>query len=57
MKAPTLFATMYMSAAPQDAVLASMLKTGAIGRFWHPRTATIRIVQWDFGEFPFHELR
>jgi cytochrome c peroxidase len=42
MKAPTLFTTMYMHAAPQDAVLASMRRTGAIGRFWHPRTRAMQ---------------
>jgi hypothetical protein len=42
MKAPTLFTTMYMHAAPQDAVPASMPRTGAIGRFWHPRTRTMQ---------------
>jgi hypothetical protein len=42
MKAPTLFTTMYMHAAPQDAVLASMRRTGAIGRFWQPRTRAMQ---------------
>src|SRR5215204_1952943 len=42
MKAPTLFTTMYMHAAPQDAVLASIRRTGAIGRFWHPRTSAMQ---------------
>jgi len=38
MKSPTLFTTMYMHAAPQDAVPASMCRTGAIGHFWDHRT-------------------
>jgi hypothetical protein len=42
MKAPTLFTTMYIHAAPQDAVLASMRRTWAIGRFWHHRTSAIQ---------------
>jgi hypothetical protein len=42
MKAPTLFTAMYMHAAPQDAVPASMRKTGAIGSFWLHMTATIQ---------------
>jgi hypothetical protein len=42
MKAPTLFTTMYMHAAPQDAGPASMRRTGAIGRFWHPRTRAMQ---------------
>ena len=42
MKAPTLFTTLYMSAAPQDAVPTSMRRTGAIARFWHPRTRAMQ---------------
>jgi hypothetical protein len=42
MKAPTLFTIMYMHAAPQDAVPASMRRTGAIGRFWLYMTTTIQ---------------
>jgi hypothetical protein len=42
MKAPTLFTTMYMHAARQDAVVAAMRRTGAIGRFWHPRTRAMQ---------------
>jgi hypothetical protein len=42
MKAPTLFTTMYMHAAPQDAVPASMRRTGAIGCVWLHMTATIQ---------------
>jgi hypothetical protein len=42
MKAPTLLTTMYMSAAPQDAVPAPMCRTGAIGRFWQHRTSAIQ---------------
>jgi hypothetical protein len=41
MKAPTLVTTMCVRATPQDAVPASMRRTGAIGRFWHHMTATI----------------
>jgi hypothetical protein len=42
MKAPSLFTTMYMHAAPQDAAPASMRKTWAIGCFWLHLTATIQ---------------
>ena len=42
MKAPTLFTTMCVRAAPQDAVPASMRKTEATGRFWHPRTRAMQ---------------
>jgi hypothetical protein len=52
MKAPTLFTTMYMHAAPQDAVPASMRRTGAIGRFWHPRTRAIEVCANGFRRIP-----
>src|SRR5215210_1668798 len=42
MKVPTLFTTMYMHAAPQDAGPASMRMTGAIGCFWLHMRATIQ---------------
>jgi hypothetical protein len=42
MKAPTLFTTMYMHAAPQDVGPASMCRTGAIGCFWLHMSATIQ---------------
>ena len=54
MKAPTLFTTMYMHAAPQDAVSASMRRTEAIGGFWHHRTRLCSILQVDFVEFLFY---
>src|SRR5215208_5502916 len=41
MKAPTLVTTMCVRVTPQDAVPASMHRTGAIGRFWHHMMATI----------------
>ena len=56
MKAPTLFTTMYMYAAPQDAVPASMRRTGAIGSVRHRMTGLCRILQTDFGEFHFYEV-
>jgi hypothetical protein len=52
MKAPTLFTIMNMYTAPQDAILTSMRRTGATGRFWHHKTATMQ----TFGESPFHAL-
>jgi hypothetical protein len=58
MKAPTLLTTMYMSAAPQDGVPASVRRIGAIGRFWHHRTSAIQDrSKLHFGEFPFRALR
>ena len=42
MKALTLFTIMYMHAAPQDVVPASVRRIGAIGRFWHHRTSAIQ---------------
>jgi len=48
---------MYMHAAPQDAVPASMRRTEAIGGFWHHRTRLCSILQVDFGEFTFHAPR
>ncbi len=41
MKAPTSFTTMYMHAAPQDAVPASMPRIGAIGRLWRKGIGTM----------------
>jgi hypothetical protein len=52
MKAPILFTIMNMYTAPQDAILTSMRRTGATGRFWHHKTATMQ----KFGESPFHAL-
>jgi hypothetical protein len=42
MKAPNLFTTVYMHAAPQDAVLASKRRTGVTGGFWHHRTRAMQ---------------
>jgi hypothetical protein len=52
MKAPTLFTIMNMHRAPRDALLNSMRRTGATGRFWHHMTAALQ----KFGESPFCAL-
>ena len=42
MKAPTLFTTMYMHAAPQDAVPAPMPRTAAIGHFTEHKAGSMQ---------------
>jgi hypothetical protein len=43
MEAPSLFTTMYTYALPQDAAVASMHRTGALGRFWDHRTRAMQV--------------
>jgi hypothetical protein len=57
MKAPTLFTTMYMHAAPKMQCRLQCLGPGLNGVSGTLRPALSRIVQMDFGEFPFYELR
>jgi hypothetical protein len=57
MKAHTPFTTTYTHAAPRDAALPSMCKTGAIGRVRHQMIGAIQDPHTDFGELTFYELR
>ena len=52
MKAPTLVTTMCVRATPQDAVPASMHRTGAIGRFWHHRTSAMQDLAIELRRIP-----
>jgi hypothetical protein len=52
MKAPTLFMTMYVQAAPLDAVLTSTRRSGYIGRFCHHRMRTMQDPANGFRRIP-----
>jgi hypothetical protein len=57
MKAHTLFTTTYIHAAPRDAVLPSMRKTGAKGRVRHQMIGAMQDLANGFRRIPIPALR
>lgn len=57
MKAPTLFMTMYIHPAPQDAVLTSMRGAGQQSVSGTIGLGLSNILQAEFGEDPFKDVR